>query len=705
MTAIFKREFKAFFQSVTGCLFIAVNLLFLGIYFTAFNLSYGYAYISYAISSAMFIFLIMTPILTMRILAEERKQKTDQMLLTSPTSIPKIVLGKYFSMVGIFLIPVVILSFYPLILSAFGTVPFGESYVAVLGYLLFGCACIAIGLFVSSLTESQIIAAVVTFAILLLSYLMAGISSLISNSGNLVTKVLSCLDMGAKLTNLMQGVLDLNSVVYFLTVIVLFLFLTYESIQKRRYSVSAKTIKLTAYSNTMIVVVLAIAVAVNFVVSEIPESTTKIDVTNEQIYSITDQTKELAAGLKEDVTIYVLAKEDDSDSTVAQTLSKYADLSKHISVVYKDPTVNPNFAAEYDAADATAGSLIVTGQKRSKVVPYADLYQTEIDYQTYQQNTTGYDAEGQITSAIAYVTSDDMPKLYCISGHNEADLSTALKSGISKENIETETINLLNYEAIPEDASAICILSPTVDFSEDDTKKVTDYLAKGGKALILSSYSEETLTNFNSIMANYGVTLVDGLVVEGDQQQYYQNPFYLLPTVSLGNDITASIADQQRRVFMPYAQGMQVEENPREGVTVTKLLQTSESSYAKKDVSENADIKQEMGDVSGPFALGVYAKETVDNGETQIVYFTTENMLNESIDQTVSGSNSEMVLNALSMMVDHEVSVSIPAKSYEQSTITIPRGTMAMLSLLTTVLLPLAFLALGFVIWIRRRRK
>src|SRR5574344_1695234 len=102
MIAVMKKELRSYLYSVTGCIFVAANLLFLGIYFTAFNLSGGYPSISYAINSAIFIFLIITPILTMRIMAEEQKQKTDQLLLTSPTSIMKIVLGKFFAMLTIF---------------------------------------------------------------------------------------------------------------------------------------------------------------------------------------------------------------------------------------------------------------------------------------------------------------------------------------------------------------------------------------------------------------------------------------------------------------------------------------------------------------------------------------------------------------------------------------------------------------------------
>ncbi|MDD3414152.1 MAG: Gldg family protein [Lachnospiraceae bacterium] len=705
MTAVYKRELKSYFQSVTGCLFIAVNLLFIGIYFTAFNLSYGKPYISYAISSALFIFLVITPILTMRSFAEEKRQKTDQLLFTSPTSIGKIVIGKYLAMVTVFMIPVIIVCFYPLLLSMFGEVPFAESYVAILGYFLFGATSIAVGMFVSSLTESQIIASVGTFAILLVGYLMKGIEGIISSTGNWITKILDVFNIGSRLDNIMQGVFDINSIVYFLTVMILFQFFTYQSIQKRRYSISSKTMKLTAYSNSMVVAAIAIAVAFNFVVSELPSTYTQLDVTSGKIYSITDQTKEIAASLNEDVTIYVLSNEDNADSTVDQTLKKYEALSKHIKVVYKDPTVNPNFASQYNGDDATAGSLIVVSDRRSKVIAYNDLFETEMDYSTYQETPTGYDAEGQITSALSYVTSESMPKMYVINGHNEAEISSTLASSIAKENIDTMTINLMDYDAIPEDAECIFILSPTKDFSDDDTTKVKEYLKNGGKAFIISSYSQEKLKNFDSIMEDYQLTLADGLVVEADQGRYYENPYYLLPNIET-SEITSSVVSNKQYIFTPYARGIVVpeEDQLRDGLTIEKLLTTSESSYAKSDVSNDSDYKKGEKDVDGPFAVGVYVEEASGEETTQIAYFTTENMMTDTVNETVAGSNYELVMSALGKMVDHEVSVSIPAKPYETQDLTIARSSLAILSFLTTIILPLLFLATGLIVWIRRRK-
>lgn len=177
MIAIYKRELKSYFQSMIGYAFIAFLMLFVGIYFTAYNLNSGYPYFSYVLSSTMFIFLVAVPVLTMKCFAEERKSKTDQLLLTAPVSVLDIVLGKYFAMVTVFLVPVLLSCIYPLIIKAQGTAYLKADYAAILMYFAIGCVYIAIGMFLSSLTESQIIAVVSTFATLLVLYLWSGVLS------------------------------------------------------------------------------------------------------------------------------------------------------------------------------------------------------------------------------------------------------------------------------------------------------------------------------------------------------------------------------------------------------------------------------------------------------------------------------------------------------------------------------------------------
>lgn len=287
MITICKKEIRAYLNSMSGYVFIAFMLLVAGIYFTAYHMTMGYPIFGYTLSAMNFIFLIVTPILTMRALAEEQRQKTDQLLLTSPLSVRDIVIGKFFGMIAVFGIAVLIICLYPLILRAYGEVSMPMSYTAILGFFLLGCSNIAIGLFLSSLTESPVIAAVTTFGALFMCYMMKGLMSLLSETAatsfliiaililaaaviaysllkntflavligvvgegallavyflkpslleGAVQKVLSVFDLTSHFEAFTGGILDLSNVIYYLTVTGLFLFFTVQSIHKRRWS-------------------------------------------------------------------------------------------------------------------------------------------------------------------------------------------------------------------------------------------------------------------------------------------------------------------------------------------------------------------------------------------------------------------------------------------------------------------------------------
>ena len=170
MKAIYKKELRSYLTSMIGYVFISFILVLLGIYFTAINIQQAYPEIGYAIGNTSFVFLIAVPILTMRVLAEEQKNKTDQMLLTAPVHVESIILGKYLALLTIFAVPTAVICLYPLLLAQHGTISYAMSYTSILGFFLLGAAYIAIGVFISSITESQVIAAVIAFIVLFITY-------------------------------------------------------------------------------------------------------------------------------------------------------------------------------------------------------------------------------------------------------------------------------------------------------------------------------------------------------------------------------------------------------------------------------------------------------------------------------------------------------------------------------------------------------
>ena len=198
MKAIYKREASSYFNSMTGWVFVAVLTFFIGIYFFVNNLFSGYPYFSVSLNSVLVVFMVVIPVLTMRSLADERHSKTDQLLLTAPVPITAVVLGKYFAMLTVFAVPVAIACLCPLIIALNGTAFLLADYGAILAFFLLGAVEIAVGLLISSLTESQIIAAVGTFGILLLLYLWDGLVGFLPSTaqgsliGLLVVLILLC---------------------------------------------------------------------------------------------------------------------------------------------------------------------------------------------------------------------------------------------------------------------------------------------------------------------------------------------------------------------------------------------------------------------------------------------------------------------------------------------------------------------------------
>ena len=475
---------------------------------------------------------------------------------------------------------------------------------------------------------------------------------------------------------------------------------------KEKMPLNKKYLRNGSYSTLLIVIFVAIVVVINMIVGKLPSKYTQIDISDQQLYSIGDETKKVLNNLDKDVTIYQIAQSGSEDETISNLLQKYADESKHVKVELKDPVVSPKFVSEYTSDQVSSNSLIVVCGDRNKVVNYNDMYESTMDYNTYSYQTTGFDGEGQITSAIAYVTTENLPVLYTLEGHGEKELDSTIKEDIEKANMEIKTLNLISEGSVPDDAACLLIDSPSSDISEDEKTALLDYLENGGKAMVFSDYTESTLSNFAAVLENYGVKAADGIVFEGDNQHYgMQMPYYLLPTVN-STDASSETASSGYYIIMPYAQGIQKLDDVRDTVTVEDILTTSDSAYSKTNL-QSETLEKEDGDVEGPFALGVSIKEDVGDGKkTQIIYYSSSYIMDSQMNQLVSGGNEKLVTESLNSMVSTEetATVSIPSKSLEVSYLTISDYDASFWKICTIGLIPSIFLVAGFVIWFKRRK-
>ena len=287
MGAIYRKELRSYFNGMTGAIFVSFILLIAGIYIAELNFNQAYSSFDYSISMISFVYLPAIPVLTMRSLAEEKSTRTDQLLYSLPLSLTQIIIAKYLAIVTVLAVPMVILGIVPLIMSMYGSVHFVVAYSAIFATFLLGCALAAVGMFISSTTESQVISAVISIAVFFAFYIMNGIVTMIpttavSNmilfgcvalvaaillyvltknvfvSGSvgivLVTidvglfiwnktmfegsfaKMLSAFDVFGKVNYFYQSIFDLSAVVYYLSIVILFVFFTIQSMEKKRWS-------------------------------------------------------------------------------------------------------------------------------------------------------------------------------------------------------------------------------------------------------------------------------------------------------------------------------------------------------------------------------------------------------------------------------------------------------------------------------------
>lgn len=295
MLAIYKKEVKSYFTTMTGYVFIAFLALVVGYVFYMINVKSSYAWIGETLeySYVSIVFMILVPVMTMKVFADERHTKTDQMLFTAPVTVGQIVWGKYLAILTVFLVNIFIICMYPLFMADYGEIPFLASYSAIFGFFLMGAVYFAIGLFISSITENQIISAVVTFAVILLSFMMQYMTGIVPSKpmptavtagvcavllallyyllvhrsvkhAPVISAVIAGVGIGAVVivylinSSIFEGfleqvmlhlsvsymygyffeteVLDINGIVYFLSLTGLFVFLTVQSVQKRRWS-------------------------------------------------------------------------------------------------------------------------------------------------------------------------------------------------------------------------------------------------------------------------------------------------------------------------------------------------------------------------------------------------------------------------------------------------------------------------------------
>ena len=455
------------------------------------------------------------------------------------------------------------------------------------------------------------------------------------------------------------------------------------------------------YITAITAVVFVIVLVVNMLVTKL---NFQIDLSTEKMYTLTKDTKQLVSELTDDITIYYLVQTGNEMDLFKKVVEKYDGLSNKISLEYKDPVLYPTFAKKYTEEEISENSIIVVNNVngRSKYIDFNDMLVQEMDYNTYSTKTTGIDVEGELTSAIQFVTTAELPVMYVVEGHGESGTGTAFEEAIGKMNVSIKKLKTMSSGSIPEDCGILYLNAPTTDFTSEETKMIKDYLAAGGKMLATVNYKTAGLKNYEAILEYYGLEVINGIVFEGNMDmQYSKNPMYLLPKVESHN-ITSKAKSAKVPVIMPQSIAIKEADTKRSSLTITPLLTTSENSYAKNPENITTAEKQ-TGDYEGPFHVGIVATDTYSGVETKLVVFTTEFSFEDS---TLSYANLDVLSGTVGYLAGENIStLSIPTKSVEAQYIYPSQAQALAWGGIIIIIIPAAILAIGIAVSLRRRKK
>ena len=473
-------------------------------------------------------------------------------------------------------------------------------------------------------------------------------------------------------------------------------------------SFRTRSFRVGGYSVAATAMVIALAVAVNLLVRALPANLTQFDTTAGQIFTISEQTENVAQGLGEDVTIYWLVRSGNEDDYIGTLLERYSALSGHIRVVKRDPDVDPSFIEEYTDA-FTENSLVVASESRSRYVDYYEIFVLDYEnYYYYGVTDWSFDGESAVTIAIDYVVSGQLPVIYLLTGHGEPGLPEASAAAVERANYDLQELSLLTQEAVPDDAACVLIYDPQRDISESEQAMLQTYLDNSGRLFLISDpLAEEDRPNLEALMAGYGIRAVEGMVVEGSQSHFvWGTPYYLLPELQ-SHTITQPLIEGGYQVLLPVAQGLQIDEDLSDLLSVSSLLTTSSSAYAKSMEDGMATYEKEDGDVTGPFSLAALATLTLDDGiDSEVLWVSSIALLDEQTNEMISGGNQDFFLNALGYLCQEDGgAIAIHAKSLATEYLTIDNASASVLTVLMVGALPLLYLAVGIGIWLRRKRR
>lgn len=457
-----------------------------------------------------------------------------------------------------------------------------------------------------------------------------------------------------------------------------------------------KTVKSGSYSIIASVIVIAIAVIVVAIFELLPANYTKLDTTNTGMFTLSQQSKDLLAGLEENVDIKLIASPGGEDEYITKLLDCYKAETSRVKVETVDPVMHPTFASQYTNEQITSNSLIILYKDKSRYISWDKIYTRD-----YITGEAVFNGEGEITGAISLLSSNSECVVYTLQGHGEAMIDPNLQEQMANQGYTLKDLNLNTVETVPKDAAALIIYSPGTDLTDEEFTKLANFAYNEGDVFLVTDYIKKELSNFSKFTELFGLKQATGVIFEGNPNYCLSNyRHYLLPQI-MEHEITIPLLVAGYDLVMPITQGIMQKATLEEGVQVKEVLSTSDKAYLKFDLDKMQSMEKEEGDKDGPFSIAA----TGEIGGASLVWVTSSYAFNAEYNEMSSGANFNFFINCLSWAADNETGISILPKRLTGDKLKIPATVATLLTITFIAIIPIIFIIMGVIVLVRRRRK
>ncbi len=785
MRAVFKREFRSLMLSVRGIVFLGVYLLAAGGFTVLYNVNAAVANFEIALSYLVPVLVLTLPLLSADAFAAEREKGTDGLLRLLPLRMRDVLLGKYLARLCVLGIPTAVLVLYPLILDLYGSVAYATAYLTLFALFLIGAILLALGMFISAKAHSfryALVWSYIAFAIwyavgilvgflpstalaslialLILGVLVGLIIALWTKKWPLAVAIalvaeaiptvlffvartslegafealITFLSPFRAFDDFVFGVLDFGILLVYGLWIVLFLLLTSVSYGKEQRVVRPRFPRgslLRRMSAAALSLCIIGGATVAFVgTAFLPHRFSRLDVTSEKSYTLSNETKHFLAGLEEEVTVYVIDP-DRTDRRFEIFLDTMAGYSNKLTVKEVDTSINTAFLAEHGLGSTTVTpySLVIAGKDREQFIAYENLFSfsnetlgvTDMALSTYQyylytfqsndqyadyltallSDTVQYfEGETLISLFIEYAAAREIPTVYLLEGYGTTVSESMAAYVMAYYGVEYKTMTFSEIPTLPTDASALVLAKPQKDLSDAETEVIRSYLKNGGQLTVLTEEANLGMPNLCALLADYRLTANVGLLAEAVEPEEeggeVTETMTLTVTPNFQHDMLADYADESDfAVSVTNANAIQYPSNPDGSLLITPLLTTSTQSYVKG-----------TPDAKASHAVAV-AAETAEGA--RVVWFTGADSF---LGDTSEGPSAADLNNAICVMLAAKWSTRTyqsaitPAthKPYTAEWMTVGTGAAGAWSVILILLIPCAAVSFGIVTRYQRKK-